>query len=320
VNVSIPPQALPGAVCAGVAVTSLVLAAARPRKRLGPRLDDYTLVARSKLGSAPDVLSLTRPATPAMSGALARVFRPMLASVAHGVGALAGTRDEEALALQLRQAGVAGVTPKRYRDQQLLLACLGAGAGLFTGVVAGFAVGRPAALGLVLGASGFVLGTVWKSAELARHIRERRETLRAELFSLCQVLAVYARATPNLLHITEQVAARSSGLLATEMAEILRWVESGTQPEDAFAQAARFTPEPAAARLYRVMATAAASGGDIADALVAQSADIRDAQREEVKQSAVRRRGAMLAPLILLLAPIILLFVAAPIPRIVLGL
>jgi tight adherence protein C len=317
----VSPLSVLGALLAGTSVTCLALALLRPPRRLGPRVDDYTLVARSKLGTGPGVLSLARPAPPAMGGALLRVFAPMLTSLARSASVLAGTRDDAALRLQLRQAGIRGMEPDRYRNQQLLLALaatavFGVGGGLL-----GAAAGQPPALlAIVTGGCGFVLGTVWRTAQLGRRIKSRQERMRAELFTLSQVIAIYARANPNVMQITEQVVSRTRGELGREMAGVLRAIETGEQPEIAFQNAAALTPEPTAARLYRVLATAASAGGDIADGLLALAVDIRDAQREEAKQSAVKRQATILAPLIILLAPIILILVAAPVPRFILRL
>ncbi|MDP9402238.1 MAG: type II secretion system F family protein [Actinomycetota bacterium] len=312
--------ALPGAICAGACVCFLVLAVFPPRRRLRPRVHDYTLVARAKLGSGPGALCLARRPPPAMPGAVVRVLGPMLEALPRRFAALARLQDDAALELQLRQAGVRGLTPKAYRQQQLVLAFLGALAGVSTGAVLGAAVGEGAVpVAVLLGSAGFALGAVWKTTELSRRIRERQARLRAELFSLCHVLAISARATPNLLHLTEQVTSRSRGELVGELEEVLVSVESGTPPALAFAEAARLTAEPAAARLYRAMATAHESGADLAEALLAQSADIRDLQREEAKRVATRRRAGMLAPMLVFLAPIMIVFVAAPLPRIVLG-
>lgn len=314
-------DALPGAICAGFAVSFLVLTVFPPRRRLRPRMHDYTLVARAKLGSGPGALSLARRPPPAIPGAVAEVFGPMFESLTRRFGGLTRFQDDDALELQLRQAGVRGIAPKAYRQQQFILAFLGAVAGLTTGAGLGAVVGsNAAAVALLLGTAGFALGAVWKTAELARRIRERQARLRDELFSLCHVLAISARATPNLLHLTEAVTSRGRGELVGELREVLVSVESGTPPALAFGEAARLTAEPAAARLYRAMASAYESGGDLADALLAQSADIRDLQREEAKRLATKRRAGMLAPMLVFLAPIMIIFVAAPLPRIVLGL
>ncbi len=88
---------------------------------------------------------------------------------------------------------------------------------------------------------------------------------------------------------------------------------------DAFRRAAQLTPEPSAARTYQLFATGTERGADLGAALLALSEDLRDARREQMHKEAVRRRAAMLVPTIAILAPIMLLFIAAPLPSIVLG-
>lgn len=310
----IDPAAVPGAICAGVAATALVLTASPPRRRLGPRVHDYSVVARSKLGSGPSALSLAEPAPPALPGAVARVVGPMVTSIVRVLAALGAGRDDAELARQLVQAGAAGATPRQYRRQQVALAALGAIGGGVLGGLAGFG---PKGIVVVSG-FGLVWGLIWKRSELERRIARRRERMRAELFSVCQILAVYARVTPNLQTIAEEVTRRSRGEMAAELRRVLNRIEAGTQPETAFAELADLTAEPAAARLYRTMATAAASGGDIADALLAQSEDLRDARREDYKRRATRRRLAMVGGIVVQTVPLIL-FVVAAAPRLVFG-
>ena len=47
--------------------------------------------------------------------------------------------------------------------------------------------------------------------------------------------------------------------------------------------------------------------------------DVRDARREEIRKTATKRRAAMLVPTIAVLAPVMMLFIAAPLPSIVFG-
>ena len=88
---------------------------------------------------------------------------------------------------------------------------------------------------------------------------------------------------------------------------------------EAFRRAAELTPEPSAARTYQLLAAGVERGVDLGGGLLALSSDIRDARREQMHKDAVRRRAAMLVPTIAILAPIMLLFIAAPLPSIVLG-
>jgi hypothetical protein len=49
------------------------------------------------------------------------------------------------------------------------------------------------------------------------------------------------------------------------------------------------------------------------------SEDLRDARREDLRRVATKRRAAMLVPTIAILAPIMLLFIAAPLPSVIFG-
>jgi hypothetical protein len=117
----------------------------------------------------------------------------------------------------------------------------------------------------------------------------------------------------------QRVVARGDGAVVEDLDDVLTWVRSGMQEDEAFRHAADLTPEPSAARTYRLLATGAERGVDLGPGLLALSADIRDMRRDELHQAAVRRRAAMLLPTIAILAPIMLLFIAAPLPSIVLG-
>ncbi|MCA1656842.1 MAG: hypothetical protein LC713_03885, partial [Actinobacteria bacterium] len=157
---------------------------------------------------------------------------PMLDEASRRLGKVLGLYDDDALALELRRAGIRTMDPKRYRKQQLLLGVAGAVGGTLLGAACGASLGGASTpMGLLGGICGFAAGATYRTGELSRRIKQRQARMRAELFSLCQVLAIYARATPNLLSITEQVAERSRGQLAEEMREILRRVETGMTAE-----------------------------------------------------------------------------------------
>jgi pilus assembly protein TadC len=99
----------------------------------------------------------------------------------------------------------------------------------------------------------------------------------------------------------------------------MRLIRAGTPAGEALALAAQRTPEPYAARTYWLLSTAEERGSDLADGLLALSEDVREARREAIRRAATKRRAAMLIPTIAILAPVMLLFVAAPLPSIVFG-
>lgn len=147
----------------------------------------------------------------------------------------------------------------------------------------------------------------------------RRARMRVELYTVAQLLAVYTRTGHGPVEAVREVTRRGRGPVVGELTEALGWISGGTAPRLAYERLADMTAEPAAARLYRTLAAAAHSGGDIAKALLAFGDDLRNERAEEVARSAIRRRSAMLVPLLLLVAPVMLLFVAAALPHLVFG-
>ena len=224
-------------------------------------------------------------------------------------------RTDVALARSLRQAGFIDVTPDEYRTrmavQVLGVRCRGS------------RVRRPrlpsplAALGL--GVCGVVFGASRPRGRLERAIADRRERIRLELYTVNQLLAMHVRTGAGPVQATQRIVDRGQGLVVDELGAVLAAMRNGVTEPDAFRHAADVTPEPAAARTYKLFAAGAERGVDLADGLRALSEDLRDSRREEIRQTATKRRAAMLVPTIAVLAPVMLLFIAAPLPSIVFG-
>ena len=304
------------AILAGVAAAAAAGLIVRPTPRLAARVRPYTLVPRSRLGRSADVPSLAGEEAWLSGGTLRRLFGPPVLGLAGWLGRLLDARSEEGLRLVLRQAGYRELGPEEYRVRQLGAAALGAAAG----VTAGLVLVGSAAVVLVLGVLGFIVGATRWRARLDRGTALRRERLRVELYTVNQLLAMHIKTGGGPIQATQRIVARGSGVVVEELAEVLRMIAGGTSPRDAFARAAALTAEPQAARTYELLAAGTERGVDVAATLLAFSEDIRDDRREDLKKAATRRRAAMLVPIIALLAPVMLLFILAPIPRIVFGL
>ena len=134
-----------------------------------------------------------------------------------------------------------------------------------------------------------------------------------------QLLAMHVRTGAGPVQATQRVVDRGQGIVVDELRAVLAAMRNGVAEPEAFRHAADVTPEPAAARTYKLFAAGAERGVDLADGLRALSEDLRDARREEIRQTATKRRAAMLVPTIAVLAPVMLLFIAAPLPSIVFG-
>src|SRR5690606_19110389 len=134
-----------------------------------------------------------------------------------------------------------------------------------------------------------------------------------------QLLALRVRAGGAVLQAVNQVIGRGRGEVVADLAEAVRLHRAGMPVFEAFQRVADATPGPPCARTHRLLPSARERGGDPAAGLVAPAEAVRETRREAMKRAATRRRAAMLVPTIALLAPTLLLFVAAPLPYLLTG-
>jgi tight adherence protein C len=295
--------------CAGVA--GLIV---KPTPRLAGRVRPYTIVARAGLGRSADVLGAAHPVMPVNGGVVRRLFWPPLQTVAARVGRSVETRSDEQLRLELRQAGYHDLTTGEYRARALGQAVLFTTAGATIGIAT-----RSTMLTLVLAVCGLLYGSTRWKGRIDRAIEDRRDRLRLELYTVNQLLAIHLRTGAGPVQATQRIVDRGTGAMVEELDAVLTWVRSGVSEPEAFRRAAEVTPEPSVARTYKLFAAGAERGVDLAGALRALSEDLRDARREDLRRIATKRRAAMLVPTIAILAPIMLLFIAAPLPSVIFG-
>ncbi len=296
------------AVASGVAVSGLVWLLADPAPSLAGRVRPYTLAARVAIGRAPDVEHLDPP----RAGSFRRL--------ATRVGTWLDRRGGEALAVRLRQAGWypdATDAERLARYRMRGTGALAAGAAL--GVALASLTGMSALQTLAMGVLGAVTGAGRHRGALARAIDERRRRMRIEIYTVDQVLALRIRAGGSPVHAVQRLVERGRGEVVDELAEALRMHRAGVPAADAFRRIAETTPEPFCARTYLLLAAGEERGADLAGGLMSLAEDGREARREALRRGAVRRRAAMLVPTIAILAPVMLLFVGAPLPYLVLN-
>jgi tight adherence protein C len=298
------PRVLLAAVLASVAAYSLARAVVPARRRLEPRLRPYAAVARARFG--------TTAAEPT-SGATT-LWGPMITVAANRLTRIFETGATSTSTVRLRQAGLEDLGVEGYRHRQLTYALAGFGSGL------GFAAlvkMRPVAAIAFAAACGFFAGTRWQ-AKVARLVARRRESMQAEITTVAQLLAVYLRTGDTPAGALDRFAARTSGAIPSELAAAANQIRSGTPAPQVLDLLATTTPEPGAARLYRVYGSAWSSGGD-PEALLALADDLRASRREQLARQMAKRNTAMVLPLVMVIGPILILFVAAAIPSIVFG-
>ncbi len=300
-----------------IAVASLVRIVLPPPVRLSGRVRPYTVGSRLALGLAPD--RLTSGGGPDAS-TVVRLLSPMFGALRRRVLAVAARTSNVEVALLLKQAGrFPGLADDErvaaFRLEQLRqLAVWSVGSALV-------ALTMPLSTGRILAmiALGVVVGSTRGRGRLERSVDDRRARMRIEIYTVNQLLAMRIRSGAGVIQAVSQVVERGRGEVVDELAETLRSHRAGSPAAAAFSKAAAGTPEPYCARTYSLLALAEERGVDLADGLLALAEDVREARREAIKRNATRRRAAMLVPTIAILAPVMLLFVGAPLPRIVLG-
>jgi tight adherence protein C len=300
-----------GAIGAGLAGAAAIVIP--PTKRLAPRVRPYAVVARSALGHRDPMHRVE--SGPRASGVLPRLFGPMLQAVVARLGRSVEQGGNDQLARLLRQAGVTDRTPDEYRVRQLGEAL---GFGALSGVAVALVLRTPVAV-LIAGGAGFVIGLTRSRRRLEREVAGRADRIRLELYTVNHLLAMHVRTGAGPVQAVQRLVDRGHGAAVSELRDALAWVRSGMSEADAFRRAAELSPEPSATRTYQLLAAGIERGVDLAGGLLALSEDLRDSRREQLHKDAVRRRAAMLMPTIGILAPIMLLFIAAPLPSIVLG-
>jgi tight adherence protein C len=301
-------------VCTATGCAAIARAVLPPTPRLAPRVRPYLVVlpgaGRGAIGPG------AGPATDRFNRTtIGRLFGPPLLAALRRVGGVLERRSDAHLARLLWQAGFPDTTPDEYRLRQ---AVRGIALGLGCGAAAAATVRVPLIV-MLAAAAGFVLGATGWRRRVEGAIEARANRLRHELYTVNQLLALHLRTGAGPMQAVQRIVERGHGAVVDELGAVLAWTRGGMSEGDAFRRAAELTPEPSAARTYQLFATGAERGADLAGALLALSEDLRDARRELLHKDAVRKRAAMLVPTIAILAPIMLLFIAAPLPSIVLG-
>lgn len=305
------------ALSSGATVTAVVWAVLRPPKRLRSRVRPYAHVARTRLLRAADPETyLAATAAPATIG---QVFEPILERLSRLAARLLGQRDEAQLAVLLRQSGLypgmnADERVAAYRRRTALTG-LGIAAALgLTGWHSQGAAGL-----LAFGAAGFFLGSLMARGRVDNAVKARRQRMQSELYTVNQILAMRARAGGGVTDALRHVAARGAGAVVAEIRDILALSRTGVPITEALRRAATTTAEPEAGRLYHSLAIAQERGVDLADALLALAKDLRTARRDEAVTKAARQRLMAVVPIVVILAPIAIAFMAAPLPSLIFG-
>ena len=236
-----------------------------------------------------------------------------------GSGASSNAGSDDALDAPAAPGRVSSdVTPDDYRTRVAVQVLVFGG-----GRVPAFGVlvvhSALAALGLA-GRAAWCSGRRRSRGRLDRAIEDRRERIRLELYTVNQLLAMHVRTGAGPVQATQRIVDRGDGrggrraarrCCAACAAASPNRRRSGALPSS---RPSRRRPAPTSCSRP---APSAASTSPTACARSARTCATRGARRSA--RPATKRRAAMLVPTIAVLAPVMLLFIAAPLPSIVFG-
>lgn len=280
-----------------------IAAIRRPRlsTRVLPFLRDVPAIDRSPL------VTQQTSASPAL--AAAGVFGPLLGSAAATVERVLG--GAASVRRRLDRAGL-GKTVQDFRVEQvtwgLVAFAVASGVGILRTVRDPGAAGSAMLVSLL----ALVTGIVARDNYLSSQVSRRERAILVEFPTVAELLALAVAAGEGPVAALDRVVRRSGGELSRDLGAVLAAVRTGEPVSAAFDRLAATTGIPLVARFADGIAVAVERGTPLADVLHAQAADVREAGRRELIESAARKEILMMVPVVFLILPVTVLFAFYP--------
>lgn len=247
--------------------------------------------------------------TSSPASAAAGIFGPALRSAADMVERVLG--GASSVRRRLARAG-SDRTVQEFRTEQVLwgLAAFGAVASVqLVRALGGSVAPVSSLLTCVL---GFVFGVLARDNRLSAQVRRREEEILTEFPTIAELLALAVAAGESPVAALDRVVQRSHGALSHDLARVLADIRTGQPVGQAFESLAASTGLPLVARFATGIAVAIERGTPLADVLHAQAADVREAGRRRLIESAARKEVAMMTPVVFLVLPVTIVFAFFP--------
>ena len=297
-----------GALLGAVGGAGLVLVGLRVAVLRRPQLSDRVLPYLRDLPLR-DQPSAIRASSSSPTSAAAGIFGPVLRSAADLVERVLG--GSASVRRRLQRAGL-DRTLQEFRIEQVLWGLVGFGAAAGLGLVRSLGgVGSPGSA-LVLCVLGFVLGVFLRDNRLSAQVKARERQILTEFPTVAELLALSVAAGESPVSALDRVVRRSHGALSQDLAGVLGRVRTGEPVGQAFESLARSTGLPIVARFATGITVAMERGTPLADVLHAQAADVREAGRRLLIETAARKEIAMMAPVVFFVLPVTILFAFYP--------
>lgn len=299
-----------GALLGAAAGTGLLLVVARLRVMGRAQLSDRVLPYVRDL---PQVGARTIPrrrtdGSPLLGAAVA-VYGPVLRTLAETVERVLG--GATSVRRRIERAGL-DLTVQDFRVQQVVWGLVGLGTTAAWGLLRTLG-GDGGVLGHALvSLVAFAFGVLARDTHLTSQVRTRERRVVAEFPTIAELLALSVAAGESPVGALDRVVQRSRGELSRDLAAVLAAIRTGEPVGSAFDRLAATTGVPVVARFAQGVAVAVERGTPLADVLHAQAADVREAGRRELIETAARREVLMMVPVVFLVLPVTVLFAFWP--------
>ncbi|WP_372736872.1 type II secretion system F family protein [Nocardioides sp.] len=298
-----------GAVLGAAAGLGIVLVLARVRAIRQPPLAIRVLPYLRDLSPLVDAPNRAPGHSASPLGAATGVFGPVLRSGAEAVERVLG--GETSVRRRIERAGL-DLTVHEVRVQQVVWGLVGFAVAAAYSLLKALTDPGGVVAAVMLSIVGFAAGVLARDNHLSGQARRRERRIIEEFPALAELLALAVAAGEGPVSALDRVVRRSDGAFSADLARVLADVRLGEPVGVAFDELASRTAVPAVARFAQGIAIAIERGTPLADVLHAQAADVRDASRRDLIESAARREVLMMVPVVFLVLPVTVLFAFWP--------
>jgi tight adherence protein C len=297
-----------GALLGGAAGIGVLLVVARiavlRRPQLAVRVLPYVRDVPRR-DSTPAVRAVTSSPTSAAAG----IFGPVLRSAADVVERVLG--GTTSVRRRLERAGI-DRTVQEFRIEQVVWGLVGFAAAAAISLLR--ALGGVGGVGsaVVFCTLGLAFGVFARDNRLSTQVKNRERQVLTEFPTIAELLALSVAAGESPVSALDRVVRRSNGALSEDLSRVLARVRTGEPVGIAFETLARSTGLPIVARFATGITVAMERGTPLADVLHAQAADVREAGRRLLIETAARKEIAMMAPVVFFVLPVTILFAFYP--------
>lgn len=298
-----------GALLGAAAGLGIVLVLARVRAIRQPPLAIRVLPYLRDLSPLVDAPNRAPGHSASPLGAATGVFGPVLRSGAEAVERVLG--GETSVRRRIERAGL-DLTVHEVRVQQVVWGLVGFAVAAAYSLLKALTDPGGVVAAVMLSIVGFAAGVLARDNHLSGQARRRERRIIEEFPALAELLALAVAAGEGPVSALDRVVRRSDGAFSADLARVLADVRLGEPVGVAFDELASRTAVPAVARFAQGIAIAIERGTPLADVLHAQAADVRDASRRDLIESAARREVLMMVPVVFLVLPVTVLFAFWP--------